>query len=229
MNRPKTLLEVFYPETATTIEAIGNKEKTEMPTKTKEQLRKEIDKKLNEEVNGSPLWECARGRAIIHELEKDLTSDRLIEIRREVKQMLFDAQLKSAGSSEADDDGLSIPPGGLRQKTEFRLCRYEFSREELAVIATEMADAVSQVAKKTDELKAVKSQIQSDIDQANATLRQKAEHMRSGFEMRSLDCEVVHFPKERMVRWYRIDTQEMVHERKMRPEELQEKLPLEIA
>jgi hypothetical protein len=196
-----------------------------MTTKTKDQLRKEIDKKLNEEVNGAPLWECARGRAIINELEKDLTSDRLIEIRREVKQMLFDAQLKAAGSSTAEE----IPSGGLRQKDEFRLCRYEFSTEEKAVIAKEMADAVAQVAKKTDDLKAVKSQIQGEIDLAQATLRQKAEHLRSGFEMRSLECQVVHFPKTKDVKWYRADTMEIVHQRPMRPDELQAKLPLEIA
>jgi hypothetical protein len=196
-----------------------------MTAKTKDQLRKEIDKELNEEVNGSPLWECARGREIIHELGKDLTSDRLIEIKLDVKQMLFDSYTNAAGSSTAEE----TPADGIRQRTEFRLCRYEFNREEKAVIAGEMAEAVSKVAKKTDELKSVKSQIQSDIDAAQATLRQKAEHLRSGFELRSLECQVRKFPKEKLVRWYRIDTMEIAHERKMRPDELQEKLPLETA
>jgi len=179
-----------------------------MATPSKEKLKEDIQIYLDTEIDGTKIWETTAGREIIRQLEKTLTADELAEIRARLRKLVT-----------------GFTGGGLKQGNEFRLCRYEFNVEEKAVIATEMADAVSKVASKTDELKAVKSQIQSDIDLAQATLRQKAEHLRSGFEMRSIECEKVFFPKEKLAKWFRIDTMEIVHERPMRPDELQAKLP----
>lgn len=179
-----------------------------MATPSKEKLMLDIQKLLDTERDDLKVWETTLGREIIRQLETPKTADELADIKDRLRTLVrgFDR-------------------GGLKQGNEFRLCRYEFSAEEKAVIATEMADAVSKVASKTDELKAVKSQIQSDIDLAQATLRQKAEHLRSGFEMRSIECEKVFFPKEKLAKWFRLDTMDLVHDRPMRPDELQAKLP----
>lgn len=179
-----------------------------MATPSKEKLTKDIQELLDAENDGIKLRDTVVGGELAIRVEQPRTAEELAEIKARLRELLR-----------------GLHRGGLKQGTESRLCRYEFNPEEKAVIATEMADAVSKVASKTDELKAVKSQIQSDIDLAQATLRQKAEHLRSGFEMRSIECDKVFFPKEKVARWFRIDTLEMVHERPMRPDELQIKLP----
>lgn len=110
-------------------------------------------------------------------------------------------------------------------KIESRLCKYTFNKRELHEIATELADGVAKVAALEDQKKAIASQMKSEIEGTQAKVNGNAEKLRSGYEMRSLDCEKVANYDTRTVRWYRMDTAEMVHERPMRPEELQKKLP----
>jgi hypothetical protein len=110
-------------------------------------------------------------------------------------------------------------------KIESRLCKYVFNDREKREIAVDLADGVAKVASLEDQKKAMASQMKSEIEGAQARNNGNAEKLRSGYEMRSLDCEKVTHFDTRTVRWYRIDNAEMVHERPMRPEELQKKLP----
>ena len=112
-------------------------------------------------------------------------------------------------------------------KKEKRLCRYEFDADEKRDIANELANAVADLQRMEDNKKSVMSQIKSEIDAKQSSVNLAAEQLRSGFEMRSIDCEVVYAYVDDVVRWIRTDNGEVAHERKMRPDERQAKLPLE--
>jgi hypothetical protein len=112
-------------------------------------------------------------------------------------------------------------------KTEPRLCEYKFSEAEKREIAADLANGVAELQRLEDRKKSLASQIKSEMDGKQAAVNLAAEQLRSGFEMRSIDCEVVYSYIDDVVRWIRTDTGEVAHERKMRPDERQATLPLE--
>lgn len=109
-------------------------------------------------------------------------------------------------------------------KIEQRLCRYVFTEEEKRQIAGDLANGVADIQRLEDQKKSVMSQLKSEIDAKQGQVNLFAEHLRSGFEMRSIDCEVLHAFSDDVVRWVRCDTGEVAFERKMRPEERQRKI-----
>ena len=111
----------------------------------------------------------------------------------------------------------------MDNKIESRLCEYKFSEAEKREIAAELANGVAEINRLEDRKKAVMSQIKSEIDAKQGIVNLKAEHLRSGFEMRSIDCEVVMAYADDEVRWVRCDNQEVAHSRRMKPDERQRK------
>ena len=109
-------------------------------------------------------------------------------------------------------------------RTEKRLCRYEFSVEEKRDIASELANGIADLQRMEDNKKSIMSQIKSEMDSKQSKINLSAEHLRSGFEMRDIECEVVYAYVDDVVRWIRTDNGEVAHERKMRPDERQMKL-----
>ena len=114
-------------------------------------------------------------------------------------------------------------------KIESRLCEYKFSESEKKEIAAGLANGVAEVARMEEKKKSVASQFTADINAKQSAVNLAAEQLRSGFEMRSIDCEVVYSNIDEMVRWIRTDTYEVAHERRMRPDEKQLALPIEDA
>ena len=112
-------------------------------------------------------------------------------------------------------------------RKEKRLCRYEFSREEKADIAAELSNGISELNRMEENKKKIMSQLKAETDAKQSAINLAAERHRSGFEMREIECEVVYAYVDDVVRWIRTDTNEVAHERKMRPDERQAKLPLE--
>jgi hypothetical protein len=106
-------------------------------------------------------------------------------------------------------------------KIEPRLCEYKFSESEKKEIAAGLANGVAEVARMEEKKKSVASQFTADINAKQSAVNLAAEQLRSGFEMRSIDCEVVYSYIDDPVRWIRTDTGEVAHERKMRPDERQ--------
>lgn len=102
-------------------------------------------------------------------------------------------------------------------KTESRLCKYIFTEEEKRQIAADLANGVADIQRLDDQKKSVMSQLKSEADAKQGQVNLFAEHLRSGFEMRSIDCEVVYAYSDDVVRWIRCDTGEVAFERKMRP------------
>jgi hypothetical protein len=109
-------------------------------------------------------------------------------------------------------------------KIESRLCEYKFNEQEKREIAQELANAIADVRQSEDKLKAAQTQIKAEIETKNGVINLKAENLRSGMEIRSIDCEVVYAYADDVVRWVRCDTGEVAHERKMRPEDRQHKI-----
>jgi hypothetical protein len=112
-------------------------------------------------------------------------------------------------------------------KTESRLCEYKFSEAEKREIAADLANGVAELQRLEGRKKSLASQIKSEVDGKQAAVNLSAEKLRSGFEMRSIDCEVVYAYIDDMVRWVRTDTGQVAYERRMRADERQEQLPLE--
>ena len=114
-------------------------------------------------------------------------------------------------------------------KIEPRLCEYKFSESEKKEIAATLANGVSELQRLEERKKQLASQLKSEVDGKQAAVNLAAEQLRSGFEMHSIDCEVVYSNIDEMVRWIRTDNYEVAHERKMRPDEKQLALPIEDA
>ncbi len=110
-------------------------------------------------------------------------------------------------------------------KIETRICKYVFTEEEKRQIAQDMANGVAEVQRLDDHTKAVVSQLKAETDAVQGRVNLAAEKLRSGFEMRDIECEVVMAYIDDVVRWVRTDNGEIAHERRMRPEERQMKLP----
>lgn len=109
-------------------------------------------------------------------------------------------------------------------KIESRLCKYVFNETEKREIAGDLANGVAELQHMDDQKKAVMSQLKSEMDAKQSAVNLAAEKLRSGFEMRTVDCEVVFAYCDDMVRWIRTDNGEVAHERRMKPEERQMKL-----
>jgi uncharacterized protein (UPF0335 family) len=112
-------------------------------------------------------------------------------------------------------------------KIEKRLCEYKFSEQEKKEIAAHLANGVSELQRLEERKKTLASQIKSEMDSKQGAVNLAAEQLRSGFEMRSIDCEVIYSNIDDMVRWIRTDNYEVAHERRMRPDEKQLALPIE--
>lgn len=109
-------------------------------------------------------------------------------------------------------------------KIENRLCEYRFSEAEKREIANELANAVADMKALEDKLKAAQTQIKAEISAKQGTVNLKAENLRSGFEMRSVECEKVMAYIDNEVRWVRCDTGEIAYRRRMDANERQRSL-----
>ena len=141
-----------------------------------------------------------------------------------------DKACSRCGKMEASNNGLCLNCISKRigtVKTENRLCEYKFSEAEKREIAAELANGVAEIAKLEDRKKSAASQFTADINAKQSEVNQAAEKLRSGFEMRDMECEVIYSNIDNVVRWIRTDTGELAHERRMRPDEKQLALPIE--
>ena len=104
--------------------------------------------------------------------------------------------------------------------------KHTFTEEEKKQIAQDMAQKVSELAQLEDQKKAVASQIKSEIDKKQAEVNISATHLNTGYEMRSVKCEVERDYKRRLIRYIRIDNGQIGREVTMTNEDLQKQLPI---
>lgn len=105
-----------------------------------------------------------------------------------------------------------------------KFVRYRFTESERKTIADDMAQAVETKEEAEDQLKAIKADYKSSIEEAEAKIRACARKLQIGYEMRNVDCTVDRDFKQRVIRFIRCDTFETVEERPMTSDELQMKL-----
>ena len=99
---------------------------------------------------------------------------------------------------------------------------YKFSSLELKVIAQEMAIRVEELDKVEEEKKAVNDGFKAKIDTLKGQIRGAAHKINTGQEQRLIDCRVDKDFATNQVRVVRLDTQEVVEERALTPDERQQ-------
>jgi hypothetical protein len=109
---------------------------------------------------------------------------------------------------------------------EKRYLKYEFSEEERNKMAREVTDTLNKIDGLEYSLKTATAQIKSDIAREEANCKGLGEKVRNGYEFRNIECEINKDFDLKIVTVYRTDTNEIVEERKMSPDECQPKLPL---
>jgi len=106
-------------------------------------------------------------------------------------------------------------------KYENEFIKYIFTEEEKREIAGEMAQKIVNLQQAEDDLKAIKSDYKSQIDSIQAGINSAATKMTSGYEMRSMKCQVVPNYEKKIWEYIRVDTGELVKEKRMTSNDLQ--------
>ena len=106
-----------------------------------------------------------------------------------------------------------------RYENEF--IKYVFTESELKEIASEMAQKIVNLQQAEDDKKAIMSDYKSQIDGIQAGINSAATKMTSGYEMRSMKCQVVPDYPRKIWQYIRVDTGEMVKEKGMTSSDLQ--------
>lgn len=104
--------------------------------------------------------------------------------------------------------------------------RYEFTRDELEDKSKELARHTLERGRLEQNKKEVDSQLKAQIEAETSQIALLAGHINMGHESRMIDCAILwHNPKNGRATICRIDTGEVVRERAMTYDELQDRLP----
>jgi len=109
-------------------------------------------------------------------------------------------------------------------KTTKEYVKYQFSEDELKDLSNSMARKVSEKNEVEDQKKSVNSDFKAKIDGADAEINGLARKVQDKYEMRYMECEIIIDHKKKKVMSERLDTKEIVRERDMTEDELQQKL-----
>ncbi|OEU62405.1 MAG: hypothetical protein BA867_09650 [Desulfobacterales bacterium S5133MH16] len=99
--------------------------------------------------------------------------------------------------------------------------KYIFSENEKKEIATEMAQKVTELQQAEDDKKAIMSDFKSKIDGIQANVRNAATKLNSGYEMKSIKCEIVPNWAEKVWESLREDNGEVARKKPMTSDDLQ--------
>ena len=102
--------------------------------------------------------------------------------------------------------------------------KYKFSEDEKKEIAAEMAQKVSELQQAEDDKKAIMSDFKSKIDGIQANVNNAATKLNSGYEMRSIKCEIVPRWDEKVWEHIREDTKTVARTKPMTADDLQMQL-----
>lgn len=114
----------------------------------------------------------------------------------------------------------------MEKKTKFKklYLRCTFTNEEMAGLATIMADKTQQLKGIEQNAKAAAAQFKSDKEAAQNEIDSAARKYRDGYEMRDVECEEVPDFTNGVIRYWRTDNGELGQEKKMTNEERQMRL-----
>ncbi len=108
-------------------------------------------------------------------------------------------------------------------------CKHIFSQDELSALMMEMVEANYEAERAEDEKKEVVAQYKARIETHESRRKSAGGKIRAGYELRPTACrQVVDYDKGTMT-VYRLDTAEIVSERRLTPEESQITMSFEDA
>ena len=119
-----------------------------------------------------------------------------------------------------------IDEKNVERRNTTRFLRYDFTDEEKAELANDMARKITEAEDLDDQKKAVTSEYTAKINSAQAEAQSKAKKLTSGYEMRQIDCVEILDYEEKEVTVTRLDDSEQVERRTMTNYELQQSLDL---
>ena len=99
--------------------------------------------------------------------------------------------------------------------------KHTFSEEEKKKIAQQLAQAVSDKGEADEELKAIKADFKSKIELADSQINGYARKLQSGFEMRSIECNVIRDYEAKTITYIAIDDGRTIDIRQMSQSDLQ--------
>lgn len=112
-----------------------------------------------------------------------------------------------------------IPKGSTATKTEKstekRYLKCFLTEEEKRELATDMAQAVCQRDSLENNMESIKAQIKAEVKKTEAIISGNAEKIRAGYEMREVECEVMIDRDKNSVTALRLDTGEIIEERRL--------------
>ena len=106
-------------------------------------------------------------------------------------------------------------------KYEHEFIKYVFTEAEIRDIAAEMAQRIVNLQQAEDDKKAIMSDYKSQIDGIQAGINSAATKMTSGYEMRSVKCQVIPNYIRKVWEYVRVDTGELAKEKGMTSNDLQ--------
>ena len=99
--------------------------------------------------------------------------------------------------------------------------KYRFTENEKKEIASEMAQKVSELQQAEDDKKAIMSDFKSKIDGIQANVNNAATKLNSGYEMRSVKCEIMPNWAKKVWEYIREDNGTVAREKAMTADDLQ--------
>jgi hypothetical protein len=112
----------------------------------------------------------------------------------------------------------------MEKSTEF--IKHVFTEEEKREIASELAQKVTEMKSVEEQAKAVATSFKGQVDEIKAKVNNCSTKYNNGFEMQNVKCDVERNFISKTVYYYIEGTSELVKERPMRSEELQQELDL---
>lgn len=106
-------------------------------------------------------------------------------------------------------------------KTTRETLKCYLTQDERNELTSQMVMAIQDASQAEADLKAVTTQYKKDIAAKAALIKSCSQKLANGYEMRAVDCQIVHDYQNHTVTVFRMDTEEMVRTRIMTADELQ--------
>lgn len=90
-----------------------------------------------------------------------------------------------------DPKRTKLPANHVVKSKESHTIRYAFSPDDIQEKAKRMAASVQKKSSINDELKSIKSDFKSRLDQEDAIINQMGQHIANGYDNRNVECDVV--------------------------------------
>lgn len=127
--------------------------------------------------------------------------------------------------STQDHPDTKVTAPGIKERKYEKLLKCPLTDKELIETGDALAQALHHLSSVNGELDAIKADYKGKVKAAEADIEQHRNRMQNKFEMRPVECiEVKNFADRKLIAM-RLDTNEIIEERSLRQDELQQPLP----